>query len=405
VDDPKDEARLKTQKRYFVEKPKPVAPGDTKARSVGKRAQKNRLQPGELGEVDRLDLLNDDELDRLPTRERHGGRRSDGVARRVEKLRAESGVATERSDSELVPGEALVVAITRGQCEVELAGESLVCHLPKALGLAQKSELAVGDRIRIARRPAGDLVAAQVLERTNRLSRPDPFLAHRERVLAANIDLALVVVALKRPPLSVGLIDRFLVALAHGGVPAAIVVNKIDLADDDRAGDAELEALAPYAELGAPLLFCSVKSGEGIVGLRELIAGRTVVFVGHSGVGKSSLLQAVAPEFEVRVNELSSLNDKGRHTTTRARVYRLDDGRSRIVDTPGIREFGLWKLSARELAAYFEEFEPFAPDCHFADCSHTHEPGCAVVAAVEAERLPASRYDAYLRILDSLEQT
>jgi ribosome biogenesis GTPase len=402
VDDPKEEARRKTQKRYFVEPSRPAPPADSKARGVGKRVHKNRLRPGELGDIDRLDTLDDAELDRLPTRERHGGRRSEAVARRVEKLRAESGGAVERSDAELLPGEALVVAITRGQCEIELDGAELTCHLPKALGLAQQSELAVGDRVRVARRPAGDLVVAQVLERSNRLSRPDPFLAHRERILAANIDLALVVVALKRPPLSVGLIDRFLVALAHGGVSAAIVVNKVDLADEDRESDSELAALAPYADLGAPLLGCSVKSGEGIEDLRALVAGRTVVFVGHSGVGKSSLLQAVAPEFEVRVNGLSALNDKGRHTTTRARVYRLDDGVTRVVDTPGIREFGLWKLGPEELASYFDEFAPLAPDCRFTDCSHTHEPGCAVVAAVDEGRISDSRYDAYLRILDSL---
>jgi ribosome biogenesis GTPase len=378
-------------------------PGDTKARPVGKRSQKSRLRPGELGEIDSLDSADDAELERLPTRERHGGRRSEGVARRAEKLRADAGGTVERSDSELLPGEALVVAITRGQCEIELGGEELTCHLPKALGLAQQSELAVGDRIRVARRPAGDLIAAEVLERRNRLSRPDPFLAHRERILAANIDLAFVVVALKRPPLSVGLIDRFLVALAHGGVAAAIVVNKVDLADADRDDDEEIAALAPYVGLGSPLLYCSVRTGEGIEALRELITGRTVVFVGHSGVGKSSLLHAVAPEFEVRVNELSALNDKGRHTTTRARVYRLDEGATRIVDTPGIREFGLWKLGPEELASYFEEFAAFAPDCRFSNCSHSHEPDCAVVAAVDDGRLSAPRYEAYLRILESLE--
>jgi ribosome biogenesis GTPase len=371
---------------------------DSKAASVGRREQSaNRSS--------RLDDLDEADLELMPSHERHGQRRSEGVGRRAGKLRAARPTgdsATANAADTLLQGEAVVVAITRGQCEIELGGETLLCHLPKALAQAQQSELAVGDRIRVARRPAGELVAAQILPRANRLSRPDPFLAHRERVLAANIDLALVVVAIRKPPLAIGLIDRFLVALAHGGVRAAIAVNKADLVQGDRAGDPELSSLAPYASLGAPIVLCSTRTGEGIEELRALLSGKTAVFVGHSGVGKSSLLRALAPEFEVRVAGLSSLNDRGRHTTTRARIYTLDDGVTRIVDTPGVREFGLWKMTPGELAAYFGDFDPFAVDCRFADCTHTHEPGCAVRDAAESGRLPASRYDTYLRIFASL---
>jgi ribosome biogenesis GTPase len=375
---------------------------DSKAASVGRREQ-SANRSARLGDLD------DADLDLLPSRERHGQRRSEGIGRRAGKLRtappaAADDIVPAATADTLVPGEAVVVAITRGQCEIELGGETLVCHLPKALALAQQSELAVGDRIRAARRPAGDLVAAQVLPRANRLSRPDPFLAHRERILAANIDLALVVVAIRKPALAVGLVDRFLVALAHGGVPAAIAVNKVDLAESDRSEDPELEALAPYAGLGVPVVLCSTRTGEGIDELRALLGGKTAVFVGHSGVGKSSLLRALAPEFEVRVAGLSSLNDRGRHTTTGARIYTLDDGVTRIVDTPGVREFGLWKMTPRELAAYFDEFDEFAVDCRFADCTHTHEPGCAVQDAVEAGRLAEARYDTYLRIFASLDE-
>lgn len=231
-----------------------------------------------------------------------------------------------------------MVAISRGQCEVEWQGEIAICHLPKALALVQKSDLAVGDRLRVARRPSGELVVAQVLPRSSRLSRPDPLLVHRERVLAANIDLAVVVTALRKPALATGLLDRFLVALAHGGVAAAIAVNKYDLAEtSDAAGDPELARLTPYRALSLPFLFCSARSGRGIEELRALIAGKTVVFVGHSGVGKSSLLAALSPELDVRVGEVSTMNARGRHTTTRARIYRLP-GETRIIDTPGIRK-------------------------------------------------------------------
>ena len=306
-----------------------------------------------------------------------------------------------------------MVAITRGQCEVEMDGEIVLCHLPKALALVQKSDLAVGDRLRVARRPNGELVVAQVLPRHSRLSRPDPLLAHRERVLAANIDLAVVVTALRKPALATGLLDRYLVALAHGGVPAAIVVNKYDLAEAPRlrgsagsdlrpASDPELARLAPYRALRMPFLFCSAKTGAGIEELRALIAGKTVVFVGHSGVGKSSLLAALSPELDVRVGEVSTMNSRGRHTTTRARIYRLPN-ETRIIDTPGIREFGLWKLSREELAGLLrgvrapgaavslQRLQPF-PRAATAPCAKRPLPAASI----------PSRYETYLRILASL---
>ncbi|MEO7796061.1 MAG: ribosome small subunit-dependent GTPase A [Thermoanaerobaculia bacterium] len=367
--------------------------------------------------------MDEHDYDDLPLRQKRGQRRSEGIDRRAERLQAPvaepvAGETTNEASDAALPGEALVVAISRGQCEVEMNGEIAICHLPKALALVQKSDLAVGDRLRVARRPGGELVVAQVLPRSSRLSRPDPLLAHRERVLAANLDLAVVVTALRKPPLATGLLDRFLVALAHGGVPAAIVVNKYDLVEETATGaladaggasapaatnDPELARLAPYRALRFPFLFCSTRTGRGIEELRALLAGKTVVFVGHSGVGKSSLLSALSPELDVRVGEVSTMNARGRHTTTRARIYRLAN-ETRIIDTPGIREFGLWKLSREELSLYFEEFEPLSPHCRFNDCSHSHEPLCAVREAAATGALDANRYETYLRILASLSE-
>ena len=343
-----------------------------------------------------------DELAALPSREKHGRRRGESIGKLVERLKAEAADAPPPGapDAELAePG--LVVAITRGQCEVEVGGETLICHLPKALSLTQQSELAVGDRVQLARRSGGELVAAQILPRGSRLSRPDPFLAHRERVVAANIDLAVVVASLRKPPLSTGLVDRYLVALAHGGVDAVLAVNKADLAVEPRAEDPEVVLLEPYRGLGVPIVYCSTRTGEGIAELGRLLAGKTAVFVGHSGVGKSSLLAALSPGLEVRVAEVSRVDHKGRHTTTRARVYRLAGG-TRIIDTPGIREFGLWQMGARELALYFDEFESLAVGCRFNDCSHSHEPRCAVRDAAERGEIAPERYATYLRILESL---
>jgi len=199
-----------------------------------------------------------------------------------------------------------------------------------------------------------------------------------------------------------GLIDRFLVALAWGRVPAAIAVNKADLVDGLRESDAELAQLAPYRALGAPVVLCSARTGEGLVELAALVAGKLVAFVGHSGVGKSSLLNALAPGAAAAVGEISEGVRRGRHTTASARIYALPGG-ARVVDTPGIREFGLWRMTAGELARYFGEFAALAPDCRFADCTHVHEPRCAVRAAAGRGELP--RYATYLRMLASLAPT
>ena len=342
----------------------------------------------------------DEALERLPTREKHGGRRSEAAHRRLGRLQVASASAAAAAAPEVLPDPASVVSVTRGQCEVELAnGEVAVAHLPKALALRQQSEIAVGDRVLVERRLSGALAVARLLPRASRLSRPDPFYAHRERVLVANLDLAVVVTSVRRPALSPGLLDRFLVALAHGGVPAAIAVNKADLITEAREGDAELDQLAPYRALGLPVVLCSARTGEGTAELAALLAGKVVAFVGHSGVGKSSLLNALAPDAAAAVGEISEGVRRGRHTTALARVYRLAGG-ARVVDTPGIREFGLWRMTAAELARYFDEFAPLAASCRFANCTHAHEPRCAVRDAAARGELP--RYETYLRMLASL---
>jgi ribosome biogenesis GTPase len=340
----------------------------------------------------------DDELERLPPRAKHGGRRAAAARRRADRWIGEPTEPPASGTTRL----ATVVATARGPCEVELDdGGAALAHLPKALARADRSVVAVGDRVEVAVRPSGDLVVARLLPRRSRLTRPDPFDPRRERVLVANLDLGVVVASLRRPPLSPGLIDRFLVAFQHGDVAAAIAVNKADLADADARADAHA-LLAPYRDLGVPLAFCSARTGEGLDEVRRWIAGRAVAFVGHSGVGKSSLLNALAPGAEAAVGEVSAQHGKGRHTTTRARVYRLADG-TRIVDTPGVREFGLRRLAPAELAAYFDEFAPFAAECRFRDCSHVHEPGCAVRAAAERSAIAPERFATYLRILASFD--
>jgi ribosome biogenesis GTPase len=386
--------------RAMARQPRPGDPGAEQPPAPGQRRRPGAEQNAVPPPVRPDDGLDEEALERLPKREKHGGRRSEAAQRRIGRLRTGGASALPTGASDVLPDPASVVAVSRGQCEVELAGgEIAVAHLPKALALRQQSEIAVGDRVLVERRPSGALAVARLLPRATHLSRPDPYYALRERVLVANLDLAVVVASLRRPALSPGLLDRFLVALAHGGVPAAIAVNKADLLEGAREDDPELARLAPYLALGLPVVLCSSRTGEGIPELAALLAGKVVAFVGHSGVGKSSLLNALAPGAAAAVGDLSEGVRRGRHTTARARVYRLPGG-TRVVDTPGIREFGLWKMTPGELARYFDEFAPFAAGCHFADCTHVHEPRCAVRAAAGGGELP--RYETYLRILASL---
>jgi ribosome biogenesis GTPase len=364
-------------------------------RGAGEPAARERphLDAGDALEAD---------WDELPLRERHGRRGARGRRRPVPQEAAADGTAP-AAVAGAPTGEATVVGTARGPCEVELAdGSRRLAELPKALARADRSELAVGDRVVLGTRPSGELVVESVRPRTSRLSRPDPFLAHRERVLVANLDLGIIVASLRRPPLATGLIDRFLVALAHGGVESLIAVNKLDLAEPLADDDPEIAALEPYRRLGVPIVLCAARTGAGMGQLRAAIAGRTVALVGHSGVGKSSLLNALVPDAAASVGEVSEHGHRGRHTTSRAQVYRLEGG-ARLVDTPGVREFGLWRIGARELAEYFTDLTPFAAGCRFADCSHRHEPDCAVRAAAVSGELAPERFATYLRMLDSLD--
>lgn len=293
-----------------------------------------------------------------------------------------------------------VVAISSGSCRV-LDGERAVdCVLPSELARDQRSAVAVGDRVVYSAHGDSHRLR-RVLPRSTVLSRPDPQNPRHERVIAANIDIAVHMESVVRPPLRPALIDRYQIAIARGGAEAAVCVNKMDLLATPEERRRELDKLVPYRELGLPILPCSAKTGEGIEELRALLAGRTAVFVGHSGVGKSSLLNALAPGLDADTGAVTRRSGTGRHTTTRSSLYRLADD-IRIIDTPGIREFGLWQLTEDELAAYFEDFGPHAECCRFNDCAHVHEPECGVRAAVEAGDLPAARYEAYLRIRASL---
>jgi ribosome biogenesis GTPase / thiamine phosphate phosphatase len=277
--------------------------------------------------------------------------------------------------------EAQVVSVTSGKCQVVNASGMFTCRNQLPVAPGDLVALVEGHRVK------------RVLPRRTWLSRPDPGNPRREKVVAANMDVVVVVVAAANPPLHPGLIDRYLIAIEQGRADAAICVNKSELG----ASDAIEQVLQPYRSLPAPIVICSARTGFGLDDLRTIIAGKLCVFVGHSGVGKSSLLNALLPGAGAATGDVSGMTGKGQHTTTRSQIYNLSGG-ARVIDTPGVREFGLWKLDPAEVRLYFHDFDEAAAKCRFSNCTHLHEPDCMVRTQVEAGVISAGRYERYRTI-------
>ncbi|HEV8433406.1 MAG TPA: ribosome small subunit-dependent GTPase A [Thermoanaerobaculia bacterium] len=289
---------------------------------------------------------------------------------------------------------AIVMSVTGGECRVFRDGVELDCKVPPHIAMRRGSALAAGDRVILS----GDTVET-VLPRQSVLARPDPINKHLQRMIAANIDVVVHVVSVKSPPLRPRLIDRYLIAIQRGGAQPVLCVNKVDLLSDDER-EAELAKLTPYRDLEVPVIAVSTKSGEGLDALRSEVEGRMAALVGHSGVGKSSILNALDERLQLATRGLHR-RGTGRHTTTRATLYDFGAG-TYLIDTPGIREFGLWDLDRESLRDYFPEFVEPAESCRFTNCSHVHEPDCEVKRRVEAGELNRARYETYARLYESL---
>ncbi|MCG3136882.1 MAG: Small ribosomal subunit biogenesis GTPase RsgA [Phycisphaerae bacterium] len=235
-------------------------------------------------------------------------------------------------------------------------------------------------------------VIIQVQPRRSRLVRR---YADRVQVIAANVDRVVIVASVAEPPLKPHLIDRYLVAAHAGNIEPVICINKVDLSDDQFAGDmAEM-----YRRIGYTVILACALRGVGVEELAACLPGKTTVFAGQSGVGKSSLLNALQPELKLATAVVSESTSKGRHTTTTAVLHRLPSS-GYVVDTPGVRSYELADVDAHEYEMHFVEFQPYIPNCKFPNCLHTHEEGCAVKAAVETGAIDPRRYESYVRLYE-----
>jgi len=298
----------------------------------------------------------------------------------------------------------VVEASLRGRVKKSNAGRRADGSLRRdtIASAAETLKLAVGDRVVLEHEDAGRAWAiAEILPRRSRLARRAPGGGQGERIVAANVDQVVVVFASANPEPHPRMLDRFLVIAEANELAARIVINKVELVGGP---DAARERWMDYERAGYPVHFTSAKRREGLDTLRGALSGVVSVLTGPSGVGKSSLLNAIFPGLDLRVGEISESVNKGRHTTVGGYLHPLpgDDG-GYVADTPGLREIGMWALAPESLDVCFPELRPYLPHCRFADCRHVVEPDCAVRAAVEAGEVSAVRYESYLKLRRELE--
>lgn len=295
----------------------------------------------------------------------------------------------------------VVQAVGRGKCHAEINTETWLCDFRGVLiaeGTGLSNVVAAGDRVLVQPLEPGHGIIEEVLPRHSALARPDPFYPHLKQVIAANVDQVLIVASWREPHIWLGLIDQYLIAAERNNLSATICLNKMDLATDCREAE---RLLQPYAELGYPLLFTSAISGRGLTNLKFVLQDQTTVLSGMSGVGKSTLITAIDPALDLKTNPVSQWHYEGRHTTTQSILLPLAIG-GYVVDTPGIRDLGLSGLYAEELIDYYPDLAGPAGGCRFSDCTHDHEPGCAVKAAVADGALAGWRLDNYVKLYAEL---
>lgn len=293
--------------------------------------------------------------------------------------------------SERQSGLVLVSYGSQGVVEID-SGERINCQYRRSVGRP-----VCGDQVMIQTDAMGSGVVTAIEPRRNEFMRANAKL--QKQVIAANLDQVLVVVA-PRPAPSRDLVERYLVAVHSLGIEPVIVLNKAELQDDSASNpDSPLSRLDEYRELGYPVLQTSCKGPPGSESIVPALQNRVSILVGQSGVGKSSLVNALLPDLELQTGAISRVTGKGTHTTTTTIMYSLSCG-GRLIDSPGVWEYGLWQMAQRDLAAGFQDFHPHDTQCRFNDCSHRTEPGCGVRAAVESGEIKPWRHASYLRLLE-----
>ncbi|OGL47460.1 MAG: ribosome small subunit-dependent GTPase A [Candidatus Schekmanbacteria bacterium RBG_13_48_7] len=295
-----------------------------------------------------------------------------------------------------------IICIEGGFSRVDIENEIFLCDLRRRL-IGPRSEIqtqiSVGDEVSIEIVENNHGVITQLHPRRNKLSRLSPGFNRAEDIIVANIDLQLIVVSVREPKLNTGLLNRFLVIGEKEKISSVICVNKIDLIKNSD----DIQDVNNYKKLGYPVYFTSAIQNNGIEELKIILKGKTTVFIGASGVGKSSLLNSLQPELNLRTREVSATTSKGRHTTTTPSLLKWDFG-GYVVDTPGLRELGLWNISKKEVGSLFPEIFSLQDKCKFRNCVHIHEPGCAIINALESGIIDQQRYKSYKLIYQSLEE-
>lgn len=280
--------------------------------------------------------------------------------------------------------------------DAALAGGEVVCHLRGRLkrNRFEGDILAIGDRVKVSLQPDGKGMIEEIEERTHALVRlaPTPRGEYRQ-VMLANPDQVVMVFACAQPEPRLRMLDRFLVICEKNELPALIVANKVDLVGEEAAR----RVFGVYDRLGYPVLYTSVASGQGVEDLRRQLVGKVSGLAGPSGVGKSSLLNAIQPNLGLAVRSVSEATEKGRHTTVVRQLFPLVEG-GFVADLPGLKSLALWDTEPEELDGYFPELRELVSACQFNDCTHRNEPGCAVRQAVEAGEISPARYESYLRM-------
>lgn len=285
------------------------------------------------------------------------------------------------------------------------SGEKLECKLRgqfRKQGLRTTNPVAVGDQVAFTTQEDGTGFITEIADRKNYIIRKSVNLSKEVHVIASNLDQAIIIATVAQPRTSLGFIDRFLCVAEAYRIPAMVVLNKIDLYDSDNLKELNAEYRAVYEKAGYQVFEVSSETGDGVDQIKTQLKDKVSLVFGHSGVGKSTFLNAIQPDLELKTGEISDVHSKGKHTTTFAEMFQLDIGGS-VIDTPGVKEFGLVNMEPNEISHFFPDIFQVSEDCKFGNCMHVNEPGCAVKQAVEAGIISESRYTSYISILESIE--